>query len=147
MSSVSVRIRAVAKRKIAAPTERCVQRSILRMMGIAFPKVRAWHVPNGAYLGDNPASRKRTMGVLLGDGLKPGAPDLACYWAGGGHQLIEVKRPGYSPSKVSPEQIALHAELAEMGHPVAIVTSAAEAFALLKDRGAPTNLEAWREAA
>lgn len=134
----------VAKRKLAAPTERCVQRAILRMLGIAFPKLLAWHIPNGAYLGDNPAARKRTMGVLLGDGLKPGAPDLACYWEHG-HQLIEVKRPGYSPSNVSHEQITIHGQLAAMGFPVAIVTSAAEAFTLLRDAGAPTNFKDWRE--
>lgn len=129
-----------------APSERQVQRAILQMLGIAFPRVLVWHVPNGAYLGDNEAARKRTMGMLLGDGLKPGAPDLAVYW-NHGHALIEVKRPGYSPSEVSPKQREIHALLTEMGFTPAIVTSPQETFAFLKERGAPTSLQAWREAA
>ena len=125
------------------PTERQVQRAIKEMLGRFFPKVLVWHVPNGAYLGDDVQARKRTMGILLGDGLKPGAPDLALYW-NHGHALIEVKRPG---GKVSPEQEKIHAQLAEMGFTVGICTSTAEAFAFLKERGAPTSVRAWQEAA
>lgn len=124
------------------PSERQTQRAILQMLGYAFPQVLVWHVPNGAYLGDNEQSRKRTMGMLLGDGLKPGAPDLACYW-NHGHALIEVKRPGYSPSEVSPKQREIHAQLTEMGFAPAIVTSPEEAFEFLRERGAPTNLRSW----
>lgn len=126
------------------PSERQVQRAILEMMGVAFRDVLVWHVPNGAYLGDRPAAR-RTMGVLLGDGLKPGAPDLACYWRGG-HCLLEVKKARYSPSDISPKQAEMHAILAEMGWAPAIVTSPEEAFAFLRERGAPTNLREWRAA-
>jgi len=132
--------------KPPVPTERQVQRSILSMMGWAFPRVLVWHIPNGAYLGDDPTARKRTMGMLLGDGLKPGAPDLACYW-NHGHALLEVKRPGYSPSQVRPQQVEIHERLAEMGFAPAIVTSPEEAFAFLRERGAPTNLREWRAAA
>ena len=131
--------------KPPAPSERQVQRAILHMMGWAFPRVLVWHIPNGAFLGDDEQARKRTMGMLLGDGLKPGAPDLACYW-NHGHALIEVKRPGYSPSQVKPKQIEIHAELAEMGFAPAIVTSPEEAFAFLRERGAPTNVREWRAA-
>jgi len=120
------------------PSERLVQRAILRMMGRCFPRVLLWHVPNGAYLGDDEKARRRTMGALLGDGLKPGAPDLACYWDHG-HALMEVKRPGYSPSEVSLQQLFMHRQLAEMGFPVGIVTSPAEAFAFLRARGAPVE--------
>lgn len=132
--------------KLPIPTERQVQRSILAMMGHCFPQVLVWHVPNGAFLGNDERARRRTMGGLLGDGLKPGAPDLATYW-NHGHALIEVKRPGYSPSQVSLQQTVMHGQLAEMGYPVGIVTSPAEAFAFLKDRGAPTNVREYREAA
>lgn len=128
--------------KTLQPSERQVQRSILEMMGVAFPRVLVIHVPNGAYLGSNEAERKRTMGMLLGDGLKPGFPDLSVYW-NNGHALIEVKRPGYSPSEVSQKQREIHAQLSEMGYAPAIVTSPEEAFAFLKERGAPTNLRSW----
>lgn len=128
------------------PTERQVQRAILQMMGWAFPNVLVWHVPNGAYLGEDERSRRRTMGCLLGDGLKPGAPDLAVYW-NHGHALMEVKRPGYSPSDITPRQKDLHAQLAEMGFTPAIVTSDEEAFAFLKERGAPTSVREWKRAA
>lgn len=131
--------------KLAPPTERQTQRAILAMMGTAFRHCLVWHVPNGAFLGDNVQARKRTMGGLLGDGLKPGAPDLAVYW-NHGHALIEVKRPGCA-NRLSDEQKRIHAELAEMGWPVAIVTSTEEAFAFLRDRGAPTSIREWRQAA
>jgi hypothetical protein len=127
---------------LSLPTERQVQRAILQMMGIAFPRVRVWHIPNGAYLGDNEQARKRTMDMLLGDGLKPGAPDLAAYW-NHGHALIEVKRPG---GRLSPAQEAMHTELGEMGWTPAVVTSPSEAFAFLREKDAPTNLREWREA-
>lgn len=119
--------------KTPPPSERQVQRQILQMMGRLFPRVRVWHIPNGAYLGADETARKRTMGMLLGDGLKPGAPDLACYW-NHGHALIEVKRKG---GKLSPAQEILHTELAEMGWPVAVVHSDEEAQAFLIERGAP----------
>lgn len=132
--------------KAPIPTERQVQRSILHMMGYAFPRVLVWHVPNGAFLGEDEKARRRTMGMLLGDGLKPGAPDLACYW-NHGHCLLEVKRPGYSPSQVSDRQIEMHARLAEMGFAPGIVTSPEEAFEFLRERGAPCQVREWRAAA
>jgi hypothetical protein len=129
--------------KPPAPTERQTQRAILQMLGTCFPRVLVWHVPNGAFLGNDEKARRRTMGGLLGDGLKPGAPDLACYW-NHGHALIEVKRPGCA-SRLSPEQQRIHAELAEMGFEPAVVTSPAQAFAHLKSRGAPASVVEWRE--
>ena len=127
------------------PTERQTQRAILQMMGRAFPSCLVWHVPNGAFLGDDERARKRTMGGLLGDGLKPGAPDLAVYW-NHGHALLEVKRPGCA-NNLSPAQVQIHAELREMGFEPAVVTSTEEAFNFLRDRGAPASVKAWREAA
>lgn len=131
--------------KAPVPTERQTQRAILTMMGYAFPRCLVWHVPNGAYLGEDEKARKRTMGGLLGDGLKPGVPDLAVYW-NHGHALLEVKRPGCA-GRLSPEQARIHAELAEMGFAPAVVTSPEEAFEFLRDRGAPTNVRDWRAAA
>jgi hypothetical protein len=121
--------------KPPVPTERQVQRSILAMMGRLFPRVFVTHIPNGAHLAGGDTSRFKQMGALKGDGLKPGFPDLACYW-NHGHALIEVKRPGCG-SHVSDAQRSVHATLAECGYPVAVVTSADEAMQFLIERGAP----------
>ena len=50
----------------------------------------------------------------------PGVPDLPIFLPGGRVLLIEVKRPG---QKVSPTQLAWHAEAAKLGHEVHIVHS------------------------
>lgn len=127
-------------------SERQTQRSILAMMGRAFPHVLVHHSPNGGHLAGDREARFRQVGALKGDGMKIGWPDLTCIW-NRGVAFMEVKRPGYSPSDVSPQQHEIHARLAEMGFAPAIVTSSEEAFAFLKERGAPTNVQAWREAA
>lgn len=132
--------------KPPVPNERQVQRSILQMAGYAFPSVLIFHIPNGAHLAGTPQERKRQMGILLGDGVKPGMCDLVAVW-NHGIAFLEVKRPGYTPSCVSPQQRQIHAQLSEMGFTPAIVTSPGEAFAFLVERGAPTNIRAWREAA
>jgi hypothetical protein len=128
------------------PKERQVQRSILEMMGIAFPHVFVAHVPNGAHLSGDERARCMQIGALKGDGLKNGFPDLVCYW-NRGHCLMEVKRPGYRPSDVRPDQLRIHETLTEMGWAPAIVTSPEEAFAFLRERGAPTHQREWRRAA
>lgn len=127
----------------APPTERQVQRSILAMMGIAFPHVYATHIPNGAHLAGGDESRFRQMGALKGDGLKPGFPDLLCIW-NRGVAFIEVKRPG-AAGRLSPDQKLVHAKLSEIGFEPAVVTSPAEAFAFLKEKGAPTTQREWPE--
>ena len=119
------------------PTERQVQRSILAMCGVAFPDVFVTHVPNGAHLAGSSVARFKQIGALKGDGLKVGFPDLLALWSGGG-ALLEVKRPKLG--RVSPEQKALHARLEAVGWPVAVVTSDREAFAALRDRGAPVGV-------
>lgn len=127
------------------PSERQVQRAILQMMGTCFPSVLVHHSPNGGHLAGDREARFKQVGALKGDGMKIGFPDLACYW-NHGHALMEVKRPGYCPSDVSPQQVKIHAKLAEMGFEPAIVTSPEEAFAFLRDRGAPTNVRELRAA-
>lgn len=117
-----------------APTERAVQRDILRMCGTLFPAVFLHHSPGGAQLAGNSISRFKQIGALRGDGFKAGFPDLACYWQGG-HLLIEVKRP--KTGRISPEQQSLHERLSAMGWPVAVVRSTDEAHAALCAAGAP----------
>lgn len=132
--------------KAPIPNERQVQRSILQMMGIAFPRVLVHHSPNGGHLAGDASARFRQVGALKGDGMKVGWPDLTCVW-NHGIAFMEVKRPRYCPSDISPDQIKIHVQLAEMGFTVAIVTSDEDAFAFLRERGAPTNVREWREAA
>lgn len=144
MSSVAGRFRAAGKRQ-AAKSERSVQRSILAMLGIAFPSVLAHHSPNGGHLAGDRLARFKQVGALKGDGMKTGFPDLIVIWAGG-IAFLEVKRPKYSPRDVGNDQIKIHGQIREMGHHIAIVTSPAEAFTFLREHGAPTSLLAWSEA-
>ena len=120
------------------PTERIVQRQILAMMGRCFPDVLVHHSPNGGHLAGDASARFRQVGALKGDGMKVGWPDLTAVW---NHAVafMEVKRPGYTPSAVKPQQREIHARLAEMGFAPAIVTCEQEAFNFLRDRGAPWN--------
>lgn len=115
--------------KPPAPSERCVQRAILTMIAWEFPKTFVTHIPNG---GSRHAIEAAN---LKRDGVKKGMLDLAAYWPGG-HGLLEVKRPGFSPSDVSPEQKALINDLREMGHNAAIVSSIDSARETLKLWGA-----------
>jgi|SRR5689334_3566273 len=108
------------------------------MIGRSFPRVLVHHSPNGGHLAGDREARFKQVGALKGDGMKVGFPDLACYW-NHGHCLMEVKRPGYTPSCVSDAQRAMHVTLAEMGYQPAIVTCEEEAFQFLRDRGAPWN--------
>jgi hypothetical protein len=128
--------------KPAPITERQAQRSILAMMGTAFPRVLVHHSPNGGHLAGNDMARFKQVGALKGDGMKVGWPDLTCVW-NHGVAFMEVKRPGYRPSDISQAQTQIHLHLAELGYWVGIVTSPSEAFAFLVDRGAPTNQRAW----
>jgi len=131
--------------KLPPPKEREVQRSILRMAGTHFPDVLIHHSPNGGHLAGDKLARFKQAGALKGDGMKPGFPDLICFW-NHGVALMEVKRPGYTPSDVKDEQVKIHGTLAEMGFAPAIVTSPADAYAFLIERGAPCRVP-WRDAA
>jgi hypothetical protein len=117
------------------PTERSIQRAILAMRRICFPRVFMFHVPNGAHLAGNQVARFKQMGALKGDGLVNGVPDLFAVWAVSKVCALEVKRTSKSP--VSDEQKAIHELLRSLGIPVEIVTSTQEAFDLLKGLGAP----------
>jgi hypothetical protein len=117
------------------PTERQIQRAILKMCGQSFPRVFIMAIPNGAQLAGNATSRFKQMGALKGDGLKVGAPDLLCLWAAGQGAFLECKRP--KTGKLSEAQIDVHGRLAEIRWPVAVVTSPEAAFDFLKGLGAP----------
>jgi hypothetical protein len=119
------------------PTEREVQRAILKMLGVCYPRTYVFAIPNGAHLAGNQTARFKQMGALKGDGLKIGIPDLAVLWAPAKGAFIEVKRP--KTGRMSDEQKAVHARLDEIRWPVAVVTSVQEAYDFLFECGAPRS--------
>lgn len=116
------------------PTERELQRAILKMCRSCFPDVFIHHSPNGARSGSSRKSRMITGGIAKADGAVAGFPDLACYWDGG-HLLLEVKRE--KGGVVSDAQKAVHRRLSDIGWPVSIVRCEGEAWGALVDAGAP----------
>ena len=118
------------------PTERQVQRSILAMLRVCFPRVVYHHSPNGAHLAGGGAARFKQVGALKGDGMQSGFPDILCLWPSGKRgTLLEVKRA--KGGVVSDAQKDMHERLAGAGWPVKIVTSPEDAYAHLKELGAP----------
>lgn len=117
------------------PTERQVQRAILQMAKLCFPRAVRLHIPNGGHLAGSATARFKQMGALKGDGLLPGAPDLLFLWAPAAGAFIEVKRPKLG--KTSDAQKEVHTRLEEIRWPVAVVTSVEQAFEFLKNQGAP----------
>jgi hypothetical protein len=91
------------------------------------------HSPNGAYLAGD-------AGPLLGDGMKPGFPDLIAIWEGG-VAFMEVKRAfgprGGGGGVVSDHQEDMMQLLWSMGHRVGIVRSVDDAYNLLLECNAP----------
>lgn len=116
------------------PTERIVQRGILKMISVCFPRCVVHHSPNGAHLAGGATARFKQIGALIGDGMLRGFPDLLVLWRGTG-ALLECKRPKLG--RLTPEQKAMHDRLDGVGWPVAVVTSIDEAYVHLRSRGAP----------
>ena len=125
------------------PTERQVQRSILRMAGVCFRDVFITAIPNGAHLAGNDVARFKQMGALKGDGLKVGFPDMLALWAPWRGALLEVKRPKLG--RISEEQKAVQQKLIDLCWPVATVTTTEEAYTFLRECGAPCSAEWQRE--
>ena len=118
-----------------------MQRTILKMVKLCFPRVFVFHVPNGAHLAGSQTQRFKQIGALKGDGLINGTPDLCLLWPGRSGAFIEVKRP--KTGKVSPEQKAVHETIEGLGWPLLVATDPAQAFDFLKLNGAPWNGTEW----
>lgn len=103
------------------------------MAGRCFPDVFIHHCAVVKLWG-NKTQRARQMGVMKGDGFKPGMPDLLCAWSGG-MAFIECKRE--KGGVTSPAQKAVHERLTALGWPVATITSVDDAHAFLRACGAP----------
>ena len=115
------------------PTERSTQRAIYAAIRLQY-RVVVHHSPGGAYLAGSATDRKRQGGILRGDGVLPGFPDLVCLWPGGG-KLLEIKRE--KGGVVSDAQKAAHSLLEAHGWPVAVVRTIDEACDALDAAGAP----------
>jgi CheY-like chemotaxis protein len=126
------RLRAPLKRRVGkaradAPTERVVQREIvkaLRKLGVF-----VIHVPNGSHLAGDAQARMRQSSALVADGMTPGFPDLMCINRGGEVGFIEVKREG---GTVSADQERIAALIQSRGVPVAFVCTLDEALAAVR---------------
>jgi hypothetical protein len=113
---------------VPAPTERRIQRAILRRLRELLPaEAFVFHVPNQILAPAETLDAREYGGALLGDGMVPGVPDLFVLHAGRACAL-EVKKPGVS---LSPAQEAVHDRLARAGVPVATVFGVAGAEIVL----------------
>lgn len=114
---------------VSRASEAQIQRAIidwLRWKGIT-----AVHIPNAGKRSARAGKR------LKGEGMVPGFPDLVLYGAGGRHALLEVKRPGWKPSDVSDNQLAMHAKLRAHGAVVEVVASIDDTRGVLRAAGWP----------
>lgn len=113
--------------KAPVPQEAAIQRAIIDWC--RWRDIYAVHVPNAGKR--SPIAARR----LKGEGMRKGFPDLALYGRRGQHALLEVKRPGYTPSDVRPDQREMHDRLRERGITVGIVTSIEDAQRILRAAG------------
>lgn len=105
----------------APATERAIQRRVLRRMAALLPpEAFFFHVPNQILDPAEVLDPAGYGGALLGDGMKPGVPDLILLHRGMAYGL-EVKQPG---ERLSADQCKVHDRMAAAGVPVATVFSA-----------------------
>lgn len=96
------------------------------------------HYPAGGLRTKREAALLKAMGVVAG------VPDIIVWGDHGRTWFLEVKAPGGS---LSPEQRSVIAQLAELGHTVAVVRSVDEALAFGEAWGWPLRLSALVPAA
>jgi hypothetical protein len=122
--------RRVGKARKDAPSERVVQRQIvkaLRALGIM-----AIHVPNGAYLHGDGMARMKQSAALVADGVLAGFPDILAISRDGAMGLLEIKKEG---GKVSAEQERVLALLATRRVPLEVVCTLDAALDAVKRWG------------
>jgi hypothetical protein len=125
-----VRRRRIGKRVAAQPSERTIQRGIvkaLRAMGIM-----VHHSPNASQLGGDRFARVKQAAVLKADGMMAGWPDLTLIDRDGEVAFLEIKAPG---GVLEPSQEALLPKMRARRARVAVVMSLDEALAELKRWG------------
>jgi len=105
-----------------APTEHQEQVALVR--ALRTQDLLAFAIPNGGLRDSITAKRLKDEGVLSG------SPDLCVVRPNGKTIWIEMKRR--KGSTISPEQKAIHAKMAEMGHTVLVGHGAKEAFEKLQ---------------
>lgn len=86
----------VGKKRVDAPNERVVQRTIIK--AIRKLGLRVVHIPNGAHLAGTPMQRARQANAMKADGMMPGCPDLLVIrpkrYGGPAIGWLEVKAEG-----------------------------------------------------
>lgn len=103
-------------------------------MAALLPADAFWfHVPNQLLAPARTLDPAEYGRALLGDGMKPGVPDLILLRRGLAYGL-EIKRPGEA---LSPAQEGIHDRLAAAGVPCATVFSADGAVCALAGFGLP----------
>ena len=122
--------RRVGKARAGAPSERVVQREIVRsfrQLGLI-----VHHSPNGAQLPGDDVARFKQAAVLNADGLMPGWPDLILFNRRGAVGLLEVKREG---GHLSADQERVMGLLTRWNVPNAAVCTLDEALAVVRAWG------------
>jgi hypothetical protein len=122
--------RRVGKARKDAPSERVVQRQIVRALR-ALGIITA-HAPNGSHLAGDKLARMKQSAALVADGVLVGLPDLLCISRDGALGFIEVKREG---GRVSSEQERVIALMNTRSVPVAVVCTLDDALAAVKSWG------------
>jgi hypothetical protein len=123
----------MAKRK---HPEQDFQAELVKVLALALPKDAVFFaVPNGG-------ARSRTeAAILIGQGVKPGVPDLMFLHDRRAFGL-ELKAPkGTARGRISPAQTAMHEQFAAAGVPVAIARSIDEAVEALTGFGIPLRIK------
>lgn len=100
-----------------------------------------YHPANGEKRGKLTAAKLKRMGV------KPGVPDLILPLPRGGYVGLAVEMKRTDGGRVSPEQRAWHAALAEFGHCVAVAAGHEQAIAVIRDYLAADGCPELQEAA
>jgi hypothetical protein len=121
-----------AGRKMRRRTEQGFQASLVNALPYVLPREAFFfHIPNGGW-------RKHTeAGILVGQGVKAGMPDLMIIWQGRAFGL-ELKS---DIGRVSSSQKIAHAHLRTAGMPIAVVRSFAETIDALCEMGIPLRIK------
>lgn len=95
---------------------------------IQCPGVTIVAVPNGAKRG------QKAMNQALREGMRPGFPDVMCFWSMKGIAAIEFKD---AKGKLSLQQVEWLAHLNQLGIPAICSRDPDHALAFLRECGAP----------
>lgn len=114
----------------SSPSEDHVQAAIVAWLRAVLPHAVVSSVPLGGLRSKREAAKLKWTGALAG------IPDLFLALPGGRLMWIECKA---AKGKLNPEQRAMHAALADLGHTVIVARSVEDVRTALKIIGEPTR--------